>query len=260
MFAKVKPNTRIIGQNIIYFNQVPSTNSYAFELLKQKIAVNGSVIIAEYQTEGKGQSGKLWYSEAYKNLLFSLIIKPVTKHNLNPFSINKAIAIAMQKTIQTLLPNQNVNIKWPNDILIKRQKVCGILTENNFTGQQLNACVIGIGLNVNQIMKKNDQFLSCSLCMFSDNEFDRQVILKQILESIEYEVDKLFTGKEHEVQSQYNELLLGYKQVQGFLLNSQQISAKLQGCDINGSLIIQQGDGSEESYLHGTIKQLINNE
>jgi BirA family biotin operon repressor/biotin-[acetyl-CoA-carboxylase] ligase len=145
VFAKVKPNTRIIGQNIIYFNQVASTNSYALELLRQKIAENGTVIVTEYQTDGRGQTGKNWQSEPFKNLLFSVILKPVTKHSLNPFSINKAIAIAMHETIQNLLPNQNVHIKWPNDILVNRQKICGILTENNFTGQSLNACIIGIG-------------------------------------------------------------------------------------------------------------------
>jgi BirA family biotin operon repressor/biotin-[acetyl-CoA-carboxylase] ligase len=257
VFAKVKPNTRIIGQNIIYFNQVASTNSYALELLRQKIAENGTVIVTEYQTDGRGQTGKNWQSEPFKNLLFSVILKPVTKHSLNPFSINKAIAIAMHETIQNLLPNQNVHIKWPNDILVNRQKICGILTENNFTGQSLNACIIGIGLNVNQIFEKNNELNSSSLKMFLDIELDRASIFKHVLEALEIQIDKLIDANESGIQTQYNRLLLGYKQIQTFVLNSQSITAKLQACDSNGSLVIQLGDGSEESYMHGTIKQII---
>lgn len=257
MFAKVKPNTQIIGQNIIYFNRVDSTNSIAFELMKQNMADDGTVIIAEHQGNGRGQGTKQWISDAYENLLFSVILKPVTNTYSDPFIINKAIALALQTSIQEVLPNEKVNIKWPNDILVNKRKICGILVENNYSGQNLNWSIAGIGLNVNQDFEAISSLNASSLKNISGYEFQREVILKNILESIESCYLNVLNSQNDTISQSFNQMLLGFNSNQKFILDQKEVNGEIVGCDRDGRLMIQFEDSKVQSFLHGTIKQIV---
>lgn len=256
MFAKVKPNTQIIGQNIIYFNQVDSTNQFASELIKQNLAENGTVIVAEYQTMGRGQGGKSWISEPFENLLFSIVLKHVTNSPSDPFIVNKMTTLAVQQCISKLLPDALVKIKWPNDILVNKRKICGILVENNFTGFNLNYSIIGIGLNVNQNYEHFKQIHATSLGHFLHQSLNREHILSQILESFEQVYWQFMDGKIEHIKQLFNESLQGFETLNLFETADGIKPGIIRGCDNDGRLIVE-FEGKEIAYIHGSIKQLI---
>lgn len=254
MFAKVKPNTQFIGQNIIYFNQVDSTNKFAFELNKQNLAENGTVVLAEYQTEGRGQFNREWISKPYQNLMFSIILKHVTKVPSSPFIVNKMLTLTMCQCIQDYLPGQEVHIKWPNDIFVNKRKICGILVENNYSGQQLNYSILGIGLNVNQDFSRH-QLNATSLKNEAGHFKDRPEILKYILERIEANYLSLPRAM-HDIEDQYNQNLMGYNRIASFLIQDKSVEATVVACDREGRLVLNI-QGENRAFLHGEVKQVI---
>jgi BirA family transcriptional regulator, biotin operon repressor / biotin---[acetyl-CoA-carboxylase] ligase len=255
VFAKVKPNTQIIGQNIIYFNQVNSTNKFALELIRQNMADNGTVILAEYQSEGKGQFGREWKSNPFENLMFSIIIKHVTNAPANPFIINKTVTLAMYQCISRILPHSDIRIKWPNDIYADKRKISGILVENNFSGQQLNYSIIGIGLNVNQDFEAEQTLNATSLKAKTDAIIDREALLKDILEQVEENYMLMKTDSD-EIEALFDANLFGYREACEFEINHQVQEATIIGCDTNGRLVLDL-NGHRHAYLHGEIKQVI---
>jgi BirA family biotin operon repressor/biotin-[acetyl-CoA-carboxylase] ligase len=128
------------------FEQIGSTNDEAARLVAQG-APHLTLVIAEEQTAGRGRGGNTWYSPAGASLAFSLILYP---HHLEPYLLPRLTALgalAVKDALNKLydLPAQ---IKWPNDVLVHRQKVCGVLAEAQFDGDQVKALVLGIGINV----------------------------------------------------------------------------------------------------------------
>lgn len=256
MFAKVKPNTRNIGQNIIYFNQVASTNQFALELMKQDMVENGTVIIAEFQSNGRGQQGKSWISEPFENLMFSIIIKNVTKRKVDPFLMNKTITLAMFNYLNQTITDHSVKIKWPNDILVDRKKICGILVENNFNGSILNYSIVGIGLNVNQNFESVKGLNATSLVAYSDYEIDREKIFTELLEHIEEQIDRMDDGQYAEIADEFDRALLGHANQSLFEIDGETVPATIIGCDGYGRLVIEH-QGLEKPFVHGRIKQYI---
>jgi BirA family biotin operon repressor/biotin-[acetyl-CoA-carboxylase] ligase len=255
VFAKVKPNTQIIGQNIIYFNQVNSTNKFALELIRQRMAENGTVVLAEYQSEGRGQFGRQWKSNPFENLMFSIILKHVTNAPSDPFIINKTITLSMYQCINELLPNSEIKIKWPNDIYADNRKISGILVENNFSGQQLNYSIVGVGLNVNQDFESEHSLHATSLKDKSGHTLDRPALLRIILEKIEENYLKLNTDQEY-IEDQFNRNLLGYHETCEFEVQDRIEKAKIVECDRSGRLVLEI-NSQHKPYLHGEIKQII---
>ncbi len=256
MFAKVKPNTQIIGQNIIYFNQVASTNEFALELIKQNLAENGTVVISEFQSRGRGQYGKSWISEPFENLMFSIILKHVTNSSPDPFTINKIITLAMQQQLKSELPQHKVAIKWPNDILVDGKKICGILVENNFSGSTLKHSVIGIGLNVNQHFEHIMHLNATSLSGLKNAETDREALFKNILETIESIYFSYLKDGSESICLDFDKALYGYGNSGAFDIDGQIVMAEVCGCDTQGQLILEI-NGNETHYPHGSIKQYI---
>ena len=213
--------------------------------------------MAEFQSKGRGQSSNSWISEAFENLLLSIIIQPVTNFNTDPFSINKTLAVSLYSVVQSILPQHSVRIKWPNDLLIDGRKVCGLLVENNFTGSKLNWCVAGIGLNVNQKFEHISKLNATSLSEKLEINLDRIQVLKQLLEEFEHHYLRLQSGESASLNQQFDQALLSYHELSSFVANEQTFEATVLGCDSEGRLILQHEDGLIKSYLHGTIKQII---
>jgi BirA family biotin operon repressor/biotin-[acetyl-CoA-carboxylase] ligase len=133
---------------IIKLDAIDSTNSFLKEMIYTEMVADYTIVVAEHQTNGRGQMGTIWDSDKGKNLTFSMF-KDLSMHNVEfPFYISMAISLAVFKTLKSLnIPD--LSIKWPNDILSANKKVCGILIENVIKNK-LNSTIIGVGVNVNQ--------------------------------------------------------------------------------------------------------------
>jgi BirA family biotin operon repressor/biotin-[acetyl-CoA-carboxylase] ligase len=136
-----------IKPNIIRLDKVESTNNFAKEIINSKIIDDWTVIVANEQTNGRGQRDNNWISNPNENLTFSVIISPSIKVD-KQFYISKIISLALLNFVSKY--TEKASIKWPNDIYIDNKKIAGILIENVIQANKINKSIIGIGININQ--------------------------------------------------------------------------------------------------------------
>lgn len=190
-------NTKI-GGVITYLDVVDSTSNYVAKLINDCNIVHGQVIMSDFQGTGRGQRGSNWYSEPGMNLLFSVYLE------FDNLSVNdqawllKYTAVSVFDVIESR--GISAQIKWPNDILIRSKKVCGILIENQFVGSNIKSSTIGIGLNVNQV--QFEQLEATSLRNELSQEQNRIHILEAILNHLNRNFDLLLFNK-MELQKKY---------------------------------------------------------
>jgi BirA family biotin operon repressor/biotin-[acetyl-CoA-carboxylase] ligase len=160
----------IIGSKIKYLDSLPSTNTYAAQLLKSEKPQEGLIIHAGFQSGGRGQSGNSWESEAGKNLLISIILYPTTINPEDQFIISMAISLGICDYIDQKTAGSK--IKWPNDIYVNDDKIAGILIENSIMAGGIENCIAGIGLNINQMHFQSNAPNPVSLSQITGKEYD----------------------------------------------------------------------------------------
>jgi len=185
---------------IIKLNATDSTNSFLKEMISKEVVKDYTIVVAEHQTNGRGQMGAVWDSEKGKNLMFSLF-KDLSMHDVEfPFYICMAISLAIIKTLKALnIPD--LHIKWPNDILSGNKKICGILIEN-IIKNKLNSTIIGIGVNVNQT-KFNKLPQASSLSSITGVHYNLDEILHNIIKHTKYYSFLLQQEKYDVVKNEY---------------------------------------------------------
>ncbi|ARK13277.1 biotin--[acetyl-CoA-carboxylase] ligase [Fibrella sp. ES10-3-2-2] len=148
---KIYPKTLFVGQKIVYLPSCQSTNDEAARLLSQEDLPEGTIVVTDQQTQGRGQRGNQWEAQPGQNLTFSLILTPSFLSAAEQFWLNMAVSLAIQDTLSPLLSGRRLTIKWPNDVYVEDRKLGGVLIENTLQGYVLGHSVVGIGLNVNQV-------------------------------------------------------------------------------------------------------------
>jgi len=143
-------NTKFIGKQIKYFNDLASTMDYAMQLGMENAAA-GTLVLAESQTKGRGRLGRSWYSPKYKGLYLSLILRPDMPLAQAPI-LTLFSAVSVCEAVKAVT-GVDSRIKWPNDILVRQKKLGGILTEVSAETDKINFVIIGLGLNVNNDKK-----------------------------------------------------------------------------------------------------------
>jgi len=246
-------NTEYIGRNIIHFNSIDSTNTKAKELARMDVS-QGTIIIAEEQTLGRGKFGRPWSSPKFKGIWMSLILKP----NLEPTKVSNITLIGGAAVIEALEDlGVKAQIKWPNDIIFNKKKLGGILTEMSCKLNVTNYIVIGMGINVNSLsgdFPDELETIATSLRIETGLWFSRQKLLGSILNHFErlyeeYVIENNFTSTIEICKR--NSVLLGKEirlYVKGML-----VIAKAVDIDKEGLLIIQHKDGGIEKVLSGEV-------
>ncbi len=144
----LNPQSLFVGQSVIFVQEIDSTNEYLKNLAKQRNLTEGTVVVTEFQSKGKGQRGNTWQSEAGVNGLFSCLLQPKGLRPDQLSAISFLVGLAVRAVVQKYAPDKVVTVKWPNDIMVENKKVAGILIEN-MLGEPVNS-IIGIGMNINQ--------------------------------------------------------------------------------------------------------------
>ena len=180
----IKLETNTIGRNFIYLDEVDSTNSFLLDKINN-ICDDGSVVLTEKQTKGRGRKNRVWYSEKGLNLNFSILI--TNKYFFGKYFnlLNLGVSLAVANSIEKLF-FVKTNVKWPNDVLINGKKTAGILLEANSQGSKIERLVIGIGVNVNQRSFNGDfNFLPTSIKIETKGNIEREKLLAEILNNFE---------------------------------------------------------------------------
>ncbi|MAY84560.1 MAG: biotin--[acetyl-CoA-carboxylase] ligase [Flavobacteriales bacterium] len=238
-----------IDFRIQFFDRLPSSNIHAQELNKKGEMRHGDVILTDYQLKGKGQKSARWDSKPKENLLFSLFLTlEIPTESL--FQLNKMASLAIADLLDNLAV-ADVAVKWPNDILAKKRKICGILIENSIQGNTANHSVIGVGLNVNQIQFPGFDRQATSLKMELGKDMDRKILLEDLLQSFNTRINQLARNAD-QLNRDYHNLLYGRGRFMNFESEGNQFQGKVKGVDHSGTLIIEKG----EEELQFNVKEL----
>ena len=242
-------NTRTFGKKIFYFDTLTSTIDMAMDL-GVKGAANGTLILAESQTKGKGRLGRTWFSPKYKGLYMSLILRPDMLPTQAPI-LTLLTAVGICDAIKNAT-GVTTQIKWPNDILVNNKKVCGILTQVIAETDRIDFMIISAGINVNND-KKSLISTATSLKEQKKDEVSRVGLLQEILRELEAKylfLEKKGSGPILEKWRHHNATLgrrvkvyCQHKHVEGEALN----------IDSDGGLIIRKDNGINEKVMAGDV-------
>ena len=186
----IKLNTELIGRNFIYSEEIDSTNSFLLNK-SNKFNTDGTVLLAERQTKGKGRKDRVWYSAKGQNLTFSILLSDKKYFGKNFNLINFVASLSVALSIENLF-QLKTELKWPNDVLINGKKVAGILLESVSQGNKIERLVVGIGLNVNQTLFQGIFSIQpTSLKQEIGENIDRERILAEVLNNFEEILGKM---------------------------------------------------------------------
>ena len=222
--VKHMSNTLFIGKVYHYFEELPSTNDWAAQLVAPAPPTHprlggsrgaaktkppeGTVVRAANQTAGRGQLGSQWHSAAGDNLLLSIILYPTWLEVQAQFYLSMTVALALNDVIGTLdigslTLDIGHSIKWPNDIYLNDQKTAGILIQNSLSGAQLQTSIVGIGLNVNQLEFPADLPNATSLAAAFGQKFDLDTVAARLFECVEQRYLQLKAGHRAAIKDEY---------------------------------------------------------
>lgn len=244
-------NTKFIGRHIYYFAQVPSTNELAQELARQGVP-DGSLVLTEEQTGGKGRLGRGWFSPFAQGIWCTVILyPPVDPADAPPLTMLTAVGVA--RAVRRVTGIQ-VGIKWPNDLLLEGKKICGILTEMSAEMEQVKYLVIGTGINVNvESFPAEIQNTATSLKMHTGRAIDRAKLLRAFLE----ELEELY---EQWLKEGFQPILKLWKLLSVTLHCPVRISSLRESTegwaedvDEQGNLILRLEDGSKKRFMAGEV-------
>lgn len=237
--------------NVVHYKEVDSTNAEARRLSVEG-AESGLVVTAKKQTAGKGRRGRSWESPADENLYFSILLRPSLEPEKAPM-LTLVMAYSVAKSLQK--EDIQVLIKWPNDLVCSGKKVCGILTEMNLSGAQVEDVIVGVGLNVNT-MKFPDELedKATSLRKETLRELECGELLQLILKEFDKQYQRFLENQNLEfLQEDYNAMLINRGREVMVLEPGKEYLAKALGINKFGELLVQKEDGSTEAVFAGEV-------
>ncbi len=236
---------------IRHYETIDSTNTEA-RRAAQAEGCDRLVIVADRQTAGKGRRGRSWESEAIGNLYFSVLLRPELPTEKAPM-VTLVMAYSVADVIRTHLPN--VQIKWPNDLVVDGKKLCGILTEMHLKENRIEDVIIGVGINVNgsrfsDALSKTATSMSVQL----GKQVDREALLRGILKTFEENYEKFCEMQTLEfLQDEYNRLLANRQKQVRVMTPGQEYQGFALGINEVGELLVQREDGSVERVYAGEV-------
>lgn len=252
-----KLKTKVFGQDkILILDKTDSTNIQARKLAEQGVP-QGSLVIAEDQTHGRGRKDRHWFSQPGKAIMMSMILRPDLPPEKAP-CLTLMTAVAMARTLSNLT-DLEITIKWPNDILINKKKLAGISTGLSTDMDRVNYVIIGIGLNVGTLEEDFPTELddiATSIFIETGTMLSRVKIIKDFLFEFETCYNQLKTDGFPPILSQWKDFanIIGKKI--SIDLTDRNLSGTVLDIDPDGVLIVQDKDGVEHRILSGDISLL----
>lgn len=250
---------QIIGREYHYLKEVDSTNTYAKSLAKE--AKEGTVVISDLQTQGKGRLGRSWDSKSGQGIWMSVILKPEVSLT-GIFILSHLAGASICKAL--IDEGYDARIKWPNDVVVSGKKVCGILCEIDGEPERLNYVIVGMGINLKQSLndfpeeiRNKATSLELELCQRNPNSISLKVdgkeILRKILVNFDFFYKQLKSGNVEEIIYYTREHSATIGKDVKLLYNNDTLLAKALDINNQGGLVIQTEDGQTMEIISGEV-------
>ncbi len=247
---------------IIHLDETDSTNRWLMSQCTASQAADRSVsdvineqpvcVVADYQTAGRGCGSNAWESERGSNLTFSVLLHPVGILADRQFVISEIVSVALCRVLDTYLHDNEVEIKWPNDIYYGDRKLCGILIENRLRSRIIKDSVIGIGINVNQEVFRSDAPNPVSLRQILGKTVNCDKLLQAFLHQL------ILTMSSETVSNDYRSRLYRRIGMHSYQDSKGVFSAELSDVLDDGRLVLIDEDGVARIYSFKEVSYIIN--
>ena len=237
---------------IIKIDSTNSTNSELKKLRSRQNLPSFSVLVAQKQTSGRGQAGTSWESEPNKNLTFSVVLYPVNLPANQGFIISRIFSLAVKETLDKY--TNHISIKWPNDIYYQDKKICGMLIDNEITGENISSSIIGIGININQEKFLSDAHNPISLNQITGKIYNLDKILDCVLHTAKEKYRLFLSGDFSQVRNDYNNALYRKSGYYTYEDKNGQFQACIKEVKDNGTLVLETTSGEIRNYLFKEVR------
>jgi BirA family transcriptional regulator, biotin operon repressor / biotin---[acetyl-CoA-carboxylase] ligase len=244
-----------IGRRIVHYFRIDSTNTAALRMAAAG-AAEGTAVLAEEQTAGRGRFGRTWYSEKSSGIYASVILRPHLTPAVAPV-LTLMAGIAAQSAVARTT-GLSPDIRWPNDLLLRGKKLCGILTEMSAEVDRLHAVVIGIGINVNHCTIPEElRPIATSLRLEGGKIYSRLQILVALLKEIEHHYRVL---RDHGPAAIISRWTAASSYARGKRIRVATGGATFEGVtaglEPHGALRVRRDDGRQESLVAAEIQEV----
>lgn len=250
---EIKDNltTTFMGSEIIYFKEVDSTNNMAKKLAREGCK-EGTIVIADKQSNGKGRLGRTWASPPNEGIWMSVVLRPALSPN-KASQLTLIAGLSMCEVIREIT-GLDAKIKWPNDIVINGKKVCGILTEMSAQIEDIEYVVVGIGVNVNIEDFPSDLPYATSLAVEGKEKYSRKHIITAFLKLFEQDY-KQYIKKQNLIfiKERYEKNCITLNKKVKLVSRETEIIATSLGISSEGAIIVKLEDGTVQEIFTGEV-------
>lgn len=245
-------STQWAGRGVLYFPEIDSTNTCA-KRLGDEGAVHGTLVVSDEQTAGKGRRGRTWESPSGSSIYMSILLRPEITPNQAPM-LTLVMAQSVAKAIRAVT-GEKTQIKWPNDIVLNKKKVCGMLTEMSTEIAWINYVVIGVGINVNtESFPEELSRTATSIYLEKGQKIQRSRLIAEVMKQFEHYYDLFVkTGNLSAMQEEYNRLLVNRDQDVRILEPGNEYNGHAVGINEAGELLVRTEDGQMKSVYAGEV-------
>lgn len=241
----------MIGNKITRFSSLDSTNNYVAKQLLAGQYSPGEVILAHFQTNGRGRRGRFWQSEPGENLTFSFAVDTDFLPDHQNFVLSKAISVALFSFLSKHL-QADISIKWPNDMLVSGQKIAGMLIENKHINEH-KISIVGIGININQIHFPKD-LKATSIALELNQKISPNGLIDQVLNEINTTLEMVQDDNFDSIDERYIHHLYGFDRWIEFEENAGRFFGQIRAVDDAGVLVVRSKQGRAVSYHSNEVR------
>lgn len=239
----------------IELEETTSTNSFLSALCDKQAVADLTCVYTAFQSQGRGQRGNSWESEAGMNLLFSFVVYPNSLEAHRQFLLSQVTALALYEVLSIYA--DEISIKWPNDIYWRDKKLCGTLIENDLTGIYVSRSISGTGVNLNQRAFTSDAPNPVSLTQITGQSYDKTEILQQIMQRVAFYYGLLEAGDDATIARRYKSALYRRDGYYPYADSTGTFRARIIGIEPIGKLVLEDESGLKREYMFKEVSFII---
>lgn len=241
--------------NIIHLKETKSTNAVLMDSAGDFDEM--TVAVAEFQSAGRGMGANTWESEKGQNLLYSILVYPTFLPVRKQYLLSMASALAVCDAVREIIPDQDVTIKWPNDIYVGNRKLSGTRIDLNIGADGIKYMVIGTGVNVNQREFRSDAPNPVSLWQVTGKEHSIDNLLDAVMVRFEANYAALQQGRYGEIMEKYHQNLYRRTGFHAYEDAAGRFEAELAGVQADGIMVLKRRDGTLSEYEFKEVRFVL---